>query len=381
MRSEREVDVVIIGAGLTGLCAAWVLHRKGIEARVVDRVSEMAPCFRAEKIEPYQAAKLRQFGLLDARRPLGDPIGEIRHYREGLLTTRSVGEQYGIRYHDTVNEIRRRVEKQVPFEIARVDAIETRDGEQRVLLSTGDALRARLVVLATGGNSRLLKSLGFEQKPDPHAMRTLSFGFDLVRRDGLPFDFAGFNYVTDSDGIDYITLFRVGDVMRANLFTQWKVKDPRVRPMSEDILAGLERYFPQLEAQVGELQLASRVEVFPTYYYQLEPVARPGIVVLADEFQSVSPTTGTGLDKVVTDVHVLCERYLPEWLATPGMDVSKIEAFYHDAEKRWIDRSSRLDWKMFHDRAFRPRTAAPRRIFRRVTDRLLTLSSRSWNTS
>ena len=68
-----ETQVVVVGAGMSGLCTAWVLHQQGVEVAVIDRTRECPPVFRAEKLEPNQAELLRQFGLLDARRPLAEP--------------------------------------------------------------------------------------------------------------------------------------------------------------------------------------------------------------------------------------------------------------------------------------------------------------------
>jgi hypothetical protein len=47
--------------------------------------------------------------------------------------------------------------------------------------------------------------------------------------------------------------------------------------------------------------------------------------------------TGTGTDKVFTDVERLCNVHIPAWLATDGMDEDKIAAFYDDPVKTACD--------------------------------------------
>jgi hypothetical protein len=43
---------------------------------------------------------------------------------------------------------------------------------------------------------------------------------------------------------------------------------------------------------------------------------------------------------VFTDVERLCNVYIPQWLLSPGMSVSKIAAFYADSEKQATDAMS-----------------------------------------
>ena len=161
--------------------------------------------------------------------------------------------------------------------------------------------------------------------------------------------------------MNFLTLFRIGGAMRANLFTMWSPKEARVREILQDPLLALRRLCPGVEHDTGELRIGSRVQAVPTSYHRLEGVQRPGVVVVGEEFQSVSPATGTGLDKVLTDVGVLCRRHVPEWMSTPGMGVDKIGRFYRDPAKRRIDERSRAEWAHSYDLTSRPQSARLRR--------------------
>jgi hypothetical protein len=58
--------------------------------------------------------------------------------------------------------------------------------------------------------------------------------------------------------------------------------------------------------------------------------------LIGDAFQSVCPSAGLGLDKILTDVDVL-SMCVPRWLATPGMGVDKLADFYNHPRKLAAD--------------------------------------------
>ena len=355
-------DVVVVGGGFAGLCASWLLSARGVEVTVVERTSSCRPCFKAEKLEPYQTRLMREFGLLQERRPATLPIREIGVRRGHVRPVRPVGEQYGIRYHDTVNRLKQVVSGRVPIRTATVDDVEIGRDVQVVRMRDGSSLRARLVVVAAGGTS-LVERLGMPRQVVPR-LRTLSLGFDVERADGTDFPFRGFNYVSgrpDRSEANFLTLFRIDGAMRANLFTMWSARQACVREFLDEPMRALRRLYPGLEQDTGDLRIAGRVQAVPTVYHRLGGVVRPGVVVVGEEFQSVSPATGTGLDKVLTDVAVLCRDHVPEWLSTPGMGREKIARFYRDPTKRRIDERSRAQWAHFDNLTSRPWSARLRR--------------------
>jgi 2-polyprenyl-6-methoxyphenol hydroxylase-like FAD-dependent oxidoreductase len=355
-------DIVVVGGGFAGLCASWLLSSSDCEVTVVERSPSCRPCFKAEKLEPYQSRLMREFGLLDERRPAGPSIDQIGMRRGGRLSVQPVGEQYGIRYHDTVNQLRHVVATRVPILTATVADVRTGQDVQVVRMRDGSTIRSRLVIVAAGG-SALMERLGMRRRVVPR-LRTLSLGFDLERADGTDFRFRGFNYVPgrpERDRVNFLTLFRIGPVMRANLFTMWSPTEARVREFLDEPDRALRRLCPGLERDTGEVSVASRVQAVPTSYHRLDGVRRPGVVVVGEEFQSVSPATGTGLDKVLTDVAVLCRDHVPEWLSTPGMGMDKVARFYRDATKRRVDERSRAEWAHSHNLTSRPGSARLRR--------------------
>jgi 2-polyprenyl-6-methoxyphenol hydroxylase-like FAD-dependent oxidoreductase len=60
-------------------------------------------------------------------------------------------------------------------------------------------------------------------------------------------------------------------------------------------------------------------------------------VLVGDAFATTCPVSGTGADKVLTDVTQLCNVHIPAWLATEGMSEAKIASFYADPVKQACD--------------------------------------------
>jgi flavin-dependent dehydrogenase len=91
------------------------------------------------------------------------------------------------------------------------------------------------------------------------------------------------------------------------------------------------------------------VAVRPIDLLETRNYLQPGVVLIGDAFMTTCPTTGTGIDRAFGDVEALV-RHLPDWLATPGMDIDKIDTFYKDPVKTERDmlalRSSLRDRNM-----------------------------------
>ena len=83
----------------------------------------------------------------------------------------------------------------------------------------------------------------------------------------------------------------------------------------------------RIQGAAGRSRSAPPTSTSPSGYLQ------PGIVLVGDAFSTSCPAAGTGTTKVFTDVERLCNVYIPQWLATDGMDAQKIAQFYDDPEK------------------------------------------------
>ncbi len=308
---------------------------------LVDPWPTYPPCFKAEKIEPDQARLFRKFGLMEALLPQTGHIREILIARDGRVLRTEQREQFGILYQDMVNGVRATLPPTVDFKIGRVQDIATDDKVQRVTLAGGGECTARLVALAGGTGGTLHTRLGLRKRMIQKD-QSLAFGFTIARSDGQPFPFDAVTYYAKgcAGRVAYLTLFLVGRVMRANLFVFWTINEACTRAFVREPYRELMRLLPKLTSVIGAFDVISEIETGKIDLFQMEGCRQPGLVLLGDAFQSVCPTTGTGLSKVLTDVDVFCNDCVPEWLSTPGMGTDKIARFYENPRKREVDRRS-----------------------------------------
>ena len=94
---------------------------------------------------------------------------------------------------------------------------------------------------------------------------------------------------------------------------------------------------PRLRRITGDFQITGDVKIRPADLYVSAGHRQAGVVLVGDAFETTCPVTGTGSDKVFTDVERLCNVHIPAWLATEGMDETKVAAFYDDPVKQACD--------------------------------------------
>jgi 2-polyprenyl-6-methoxyphenol hydroxylase-like FAD-dependent oxidoreductase len=328
---------------LAGVTLAAVLGQQRRRVIVVDPNASCPPLFRAEKIEREQVRLLRKFGLLEHLLPYAARVREVRGSYDGRIFKTSPIEQYGIKHADLVNALRAQAPATVECRQGRVEHIANSSGVQRVKLSGGKELTCRLVVLACGVSDGLLSKLGLSRRVVQRD-QSLGFGFDIAASEVRPFDFEALTYYcfSASTRIDYLTLFKFRETMRANLFVFRSASDPWVREFIQEPDRMLRRHLPKLSRLIGEYRVTSEVDSGSVNLYRVNDHSQPGVVMIGDAFQSACPAMGMGLDKVLTDVDVLSEC-IPRWLASPGMSGSKLADFYEHPRKRVMDSQALRD--------------------------------------
>ncbi len=335
--TDVSTEIVVVGAGLAGAVAAAVLSRQGRRVILVDPRSTCPPVFKAEKIDEEQVRLLRKFGLLEYLLPHSGRVREVRKASDGRVFKAIRIEQYGINYSDMVNALRTHMPTSVECRLGRVEAVANSANMQRVKLTDGHEITSRLVVLASGVSHELRANLRLRRRV---IQKDQSFvlGFTIAATESQPFDFDSVTYypLDPSARIDYLTLFRIGNTMRANLFVFRSARDPWIREFIHEPDRMLRHSLPKLDHVTGEFRVISKVESGGGDLYRVEGDPQPGVVIIGDAFQSVCPSTGMGLDKVLIDVDVLSECVTP-WLETPGMGTEKLADFYDDPRKLATD--------------------------------------------
>ena len=237
-----------------------------------------------------------------------------------------------------VNEIRAEIPDCVEKIFAKAVSISTSNDRQKIVLSNDEVISARLVVLANGLNVGLRHALGIERRIVSRC-HSISIGFDLVPVGRPAFDFPALTYFSEraSDRIPYISLFPIGERMRANLFTYRQIDDPWLSELRRAPVATLNASLPRLKRITGHFDISGEMKIRPADLYVNEGYRRAGLVLVGDAFETTCPVSGTGTDKVFTDVERLCNVHIPAWLASEGMGEDKIAAFYDDPVKQACD--------------------------------------------
>jgi 2-polyprenyl-6-methoxyphenol hydroxylase-like FAD-dependent oxidoreductase len=335
----KYTDIAIIGGGLAGSTAAAMLGRAGISAVLIDPHPLYPPDFRVEKLSgELQVERFRNTGIAEAVLRAATHDGENWIARFGYLLDRRPSQQYGIMYEALINAIRTEIPDIVESAYAKARSVSTSAERQQIVLSNGEEISARLVVLANGLNVGLRQSLGIERRI-VSSCHSISMGFDMAPVGRPAFDFPALTYFSErsSDRIPYLTLFPIGNRMRANLFAYRRFDDPWLREMRRAPAATLNASLPRLRRITGEFAVPGDVKIRPVDLYVSSGHRQPGIVLVGDAFETTCPVTGTGTDKVFTDVERLCNVHIPAWLTTEGMDETKIAAFYDDPVKTACD--------------------------------------------
>jgi 2-polyprenyl-6-methoxyphenol hydroxylase-like FAD-dependent oxidoreductase len=346
----RYTDIAIVGGGLAGSTAAAMLGRAGVPTLLIDPHTSYPPELRCEKLGGDQIDLLRQTGLADATLRATTLDGEVWEARFGYVVAKKPSDQHGVMYDTLVNTLRAQIPPDVETIHAKAAAISNSEERQKVVLSNGEEISARLVVLANGLNVGIRHALGLKRRiiSECHSI-TLGFDVEPVGRNAFSFPALTYWPKRSSARMAYLTLFPIGGAMRANLMVYREMTDPwlsRFRQTPEDLMREM---MPGLQRMMGEFKVRGPIKIRPADLYTTDGHLQPGIVLAGDAFSTSCPAAGTGTTKVFTDVGRLCNFYIPQWLSTEGMDAQKIAGFYNDPEKTACEARSLA--KAFHLRS------------------------------
>src|SRR6266704_551588 len=87
---SRDTDVLIVGAGPTGLVLALWLTRLGVRVRLVDKTAEAGTTSRAVAVQARTLELYRQVGLGDAVVARGRKVIAANFWVAGRSTARAV---------------------------------------------------------------------------------------------------------------------------------------------------------------------------------------------------------------------------------------------------------------------------------------------------
>jgi 2-polyprenyl-6-methoxyphenol hydroxylase-like FAD-dependent oxidoreductase len=174
----RQTDIAIVGGGLAGSTAAAMLGRAGIGAVLIDPHTVYPPDFRCEKLDGPQVRLLEKTGLAGPVLAATTPDRDVWVARFGRVIEKRPSDQYGILYDRLVNTVRAEIPPAIERIGAKATAIATGADRQRLTLSNGEQISARLIVLANGLNLALRHTLGMTREVVSPA-HSITVGFDI----------------------------------------------------------------------------------------------------------------------------------------------------------------------------------------------------------
>ncbi|WP_428935258.1 FAD-dependent monooxygenase [Streptomyces sp. ACT015] len=181
-------DVLIVGAGPTGLALGIDLARRGVTALVLEKADGLFPGSRGKGIQPRTMEVFDDLGVVDAIRAAGGPYPTQLIWRDGepagehqMFDPAEAGEDTP--YHEPWMVPQWRTQEILADRLAElggrvafgheVTGLEQDADGVTLLLTDGTTLRARYAVAADGGRSAVRRALGVAmtgETVDPHPM-------------------------------------------------------------------------------------------------------------------------------------------------------------------------------------------------------------------
>lgn len=338
----HQTDVAIIGGGVAGALCAAMLGRQGHATCLIDPVHPFGPDFRCEKLEHAHIEALQKAGLLADVLPAGRRYDRIWIARQGYLVEKRPMVEYGIDYASLVNTLRRLMPSDVAFLNDKVVGADVGGVAPVLRLAGGDAVRAKLVIGASGLNNDLLAQFGMRRRV-VSPCHSISIGFDVSPKDRQAFDFDALTYFGEHPRhrVAYFTLFPIGQHVRANLFVYRELADPWLKRFRADPVALLHEAMPRLRQLTGDFGVVGAPRIRPVDLLDTEDLEKPGLVMIGDAFATACPVSGTGASKALVDAERLCNHYVPAWLRAQAVTADHVAQFYADPQKCASDRHSR----------------------------------------
>ncbi|MGW6503741.1 FAD-dependent monooxygenase [Nonomuraea angiospora] len=198
-----KTDILISGAGPTGLTLAIELGRRGVPHLIIDRNPEPAPGSRGKGLQPRSLEVLHDLGVIDEIRAHGTTGLPLRLYQGHelsveLATASAKEPRPDVPYPDLVLLPEWRVEAILRDRLAELGGkvvfgaeltgFEQDEDGVTATLSTGEQVRARYLVGCDGGHSTVRRALGLSMDGRTHDDQYFLVGDVTV--DGLADDAA-----------------------------------------------------------------------------------------------------------------------------------------------------------------------------------------------
>lgn len=327
--------VVIVGAGPTGAALAYLLARRGVEVRLLERHAGFERTFRGDGLQPSGIDAFDQMGLGDRLRQLPQAlISTIEVYRGGRrrarLSTESLGfipcfiPQPAVLAMLTA-QCRLHPSFQLHMGTAVRDLIRVGDRVTGVQVDGSDGPRefsADLVIGTDGRYSTVRKRGAFTEPWSPQHFDVLNFLVPFpafwpdrttVRLELGPGCLTG--GIPTADGRLWVGMtIQKGQYKALRAAGPDGLTDELLRRISPDLAAHLQANAEALKHPVLLDVIVGRLETWTA----------PGLMLLGDAAHPMSPNGGQGINVALRDALVAANHLCP--VLTRGSDPAVIDA-------------------------------------------------------
>ncbi|GHO56797.1 FAD-dependent oxidoreductase [Ktedonobacter robiniae] len=338
-----EKDITIIGAGLSGLTLASVLHRHGIDATIYELEASATARHQGSVLDMHEESgqlALRKAGLFEAFREIVIQSGDDMRILDKTGT---------VRWEDSGNDTRPEVDRgalrhillqSLPANCIHwgskvTNVVKLEGGRHEVTLASGETFTTALLIGADGAWSKVRPLLSDAQPIYLDISFVEAHLLDADVRHPESADLVGHGSMFALSDEKGLITHRDGDG-RINVYIALKTPEPWAASSEIDFRdteaarRWLLKHFTGWSDQLRALITESDAEFIPRSIYTL-PVGHrwertPGVTLLGDAAHLMSPFAGEGANLAMLDGAELAEAIL----AHPD-DIETALALYEEA--------------------------------------------------
>ena len=321
--TQTDFDVLVVGAGMVGACAASMLARKGFRVGVVERqpldnlrppASDDPYDLRVSAISPASRALLSRLGLwsaLDATRVCDYCEMQVwhqggnaeMHFDSALLASPRLGSIVENRLLQAamVSQLQALPGVEL-FTGSALNHIEQNADTVRLGIESGEELTARLLIAADGRASAVREQLGLPLWQGEYRQRAIVANVDTAR----PHRHTAWQRFLETGPLAFLPL------ANGQSSIVWSADDERAGElMALDDEAFRQQLGAAFEYRLGEVTAVSPRAAFDLAWHAAQRWLEGRVLLIGDAAHGVHPLAGQGVNLGFGDIELL-ERLLPD---------------------------------------------------------------------